>query len=350
MPKLYRIIGAAIKETETLKIVEKLGQYSNNVLGKIPSKEVSIFNKEVTMGGRLARDIEIGLKSGRVDELKYIYKYDGNISPQIQQVLKQEVENLPSYKLAQVDNKVTNMSKSIDNEKFISKTADDLTDADVTNSKQMSGIVEYLKNKSFVSLSAGTVLIGGSVTAIVLYINRHRKAMSGCFKYEIKTKTMTACKIIKCSCLDGKINTEQSNIMVCSSIPESMKNGDCGKTTGYDCVNCPPKSIDDEIRGDLAIDNTLDIDDNVFYKCNKPSILDAISDLVGDKIDSIESIVGDTVDNVTGLFTTIINVLKYASIVGGVVFCAMLLFYLYQKFFNKKNETIEYKPLLDDDL
>lgn len=350
MPKLYRIIGAAMKETETAKIIEKLGKYSTNVLGNIPSKEVSIFNNEVQMGGRFARDIEIGLKSGRVDELKYIYRYDTYISPQIQQLLTKEVENLPSYKLAQVDNKVTNISKSVDNEKFISKTADDLTDADVTNSKQMSGIVEYLKNKSFVSLTAGTVIIGGSISAIVLYINRHRKAMSGCFKYEVNNNKMTACKIVKCSCLDGKINTETADIAICSSFPESMNNGDCGTTTGYDCVNCPPKAVGDEIRGDLNNDQTLEIDDHVFYKCNKPSILDAIGDLVGDKIDSIESIVGDTVDNVTGLFTTIINVLKYASIVGGVVFCAMLLFYLYQKLFNKKNETIEYKPLLNDDL
>lgn len=325
--KLYRLVGAAIKESEFAKLATKFEKYGESIKVSTLTK-FSGIGSNLRFGEKLAVDVERGLKTGRFDVVKDIYQIEGSVNPQITQILANEVKHLPSYKIGQVEIGVEKMLPTIKDSKFVSSTAPELTEDAVKSSNKMSAVVDFLKGKRFKSLSAGTITLGVTAAAVIIVINQHREKMSGCFRYSVDANgEMKSCKIILCSCKDGQINTSAAEL--CTTYNPDMNGGKCEETTGYACVNCPPEKVLNDERASIDDENMLNGDETYFYKCNTPSIMDAVGDIVGEGVDRVVKVVNSTVDGATGALNTLLASLKYVIMAVAVAIVFGVVYYIY---------------------
>lgn len=329
--KLYRILGASSKVKTFEKIESALANYATTLSNGVKIKGFSGVGKELKFNGLGVLEAEKALKKGDLSSLNKIFEFDGVISPQVKSVINNEVKNLPSYKVGQVEGKVSSLkSNKIPQELTI--PGKDLSVDEVLKTGNGNSLINYLKGKSFKSITLGTIVFGTSAVAIVAIINKHRSEMSGCFKYSVINGLLTSCKVIECSCKDGVINTT-SSISTCAA-PENMKGGDCSKTSGYSCVNCPSPIVEDELRGDLDNLESLNQDETIYYQCNDPSFIDAVGDIINDKMDdlgNILNVLNETGKGFLGWFTRNIKYIGIGIIIAILAIIAAMAYSVIRK-------------------
>lgn len=353
MGKLFRIIGASIKESDLLKISKKIKDFATET--NISTAIVPAVTKDssglIKIGNSSAVHLEKQLKLGNIgDAGKAIYQVD-NIPPGVQTRLINEVKDLPSYHVGVTERGTDKLKSLMNNSSDYKKLSDPkyagkLTSEMVSKDSRLGKLCKYMTNKKFYSLSAGGLVLGATIPYVIQEINKHRERLSGCFRYTILNGQPSACKVASCSCADGAISTQVvDKVSLCdqSSIPDSMKNiTSCGGTSGIACVNCPTSEVENAGKGDLTNDTSLDEvspNDRVYYKCQIASILDAIGDLTADKIDEVNEQVGSIKDSIGSFLSLLITVAKYIVVALAVIFAAITSIWLYRK--------VESKPDMD---
>ncbi len=310
--KLYRLLGASSKVKTINKVESSLLKYGQELSNGLNLKKINGIGKDINFDGLGILEVERALKRGDLSSLDKIFDFKGVISQQVKSTILDEVKNLPSFKLGKMEETVTKIKNSkIPSE--LKVAGKDVPLEDVVKTKNGNSIINYLKGKSYKSLTLGTIVFGTSAALIVAVVNKHRDEMSGCFKYSIDSNgLLTACKIMECSCKDGGLNIASS--MVTCAAPPNMKGGDCTTTTGYACVNCPSEEVEDELRGDLDDPNSLDQDETVYYQCNNPSFFDALGDIMQDFIKGLGNVLDDIKEGGEGILSWVTKNLKFIGI------------------------------------
>jgi hypothetical protein len=289
-------------------------------------------------------DAEKAIKKGNFEPLNEMFNFNGVISKEVRGSVTNEVKNLPSYKVGRLESKVNNIATSkVDD---VLKLKRDLTPDEVLKTSSGTKIVDYLKNKSFTSLTLGTVTIGVTATAVVAYVNRHRDKMSGCYKYTNTRGVVTACKVLESSCKDGVNNLGDGAYSNCTDVPLSMKKSSCVGTIGYACINCPTQEVEDELRGSINDADSLDVDETIYYQCNSPSFFDAVGDIVNNKIDELDNLLNTLKSSASGIFSWFAKNIKYIGI-AFVIAIILAIFAVFYSFTKKLGITEDREPLVE---
>lgn len=169
------------------------------------------------------------------------------------------------------------------------------------------------KNKStiFKVLGIGIPLTWG----IVEFLERYRRANSGCVRYESTPGGIKTCKVNIASCQNkDHARVRLMDQCIFDILPDSIKNikpSECNADTKTACLHC------DSAAGDPEIDNPA-----IEYVCEIPTIFDTITTVMGGAVetvvDDLDALHSGIVSATSGLF----GVLKYAiPVVGGI--CAV---------------------------
>lgn len=328
---LYRILAVASKESRAVKVAGALENYAKAV--KLPSFKLPTV---VSTGGVMkianvpVSFFETRLKLGYIgDTMEKIYKIE-KLPSAIELKMINEVKDLPSYQIGKASRAAETLKDSV------GTVGIGVTASDVAKNSKLTAIVDYMKGKSFWSLTAGTVVVGASTIYVLNAIEKHRNLMSGCFRYEMVNGKIEACKVQSCSCVDGV--PAQGSSLFCSAdkIPTSMlSTSACQGTTGRVCVNCPIQTS--STSGDLDDTESLSKpadSDKIYYDCKSATFWEAVSDLVGDKIDAVVGIGESVVTEAGSALSLLLKVAKYGLVVIGVcgtIACVIWLYFYIQK-------------------
>lgn len=350
MVKLFKLLGAVAKDGRYInECTRALVKYASDIkIGKITTPDLKIISGTAHIGNVPAIDVAKMLKFGRVNEaVKIIYKLPNPPSTVVEQIAR-EVSSLPSFKLGKNLDNTLKLKDALKTTPNFSKfdTATDLTEDAVKSSTKMTALLNWMNGKRFLGITGGTVFVTGGIIYLIKSINEYRIKNSGCFRYELKDGTMSTCRVVQCSCVDGAPTTQNLSNCADSVIPENMRSLEaCKSTTGITCVNCPPVDVEE----DASFSNESSLEsssksDSVCYKCNVMSPLDAIGDIIGDNVDNALNQVNMVKDELFSGFSTILSVLKYVAMALGVIFVIGLAYWGYQKI----NIDIKYSQLKEE--
>lgn len=164
--------------------------------------------------------------------------------------------------------------------------------------------------------------IGGTV-ALLTYIDKHRRAISGCFRVELIDNVPHYCKIPTASCENGRPAqiSESSAIKACPSsysIPSEMLDlNACAQTTGITCINCPPTVQHTAVTGN-ASDNTAP-PPSVTYICNGQATIGAtLVEMLGTEVDSVVTSAKEIGQNAFSLIDVIFSISRYVVVSIGI--------------------------------
>lgn len=330
MSRLFRILRAADKEIDLFKITSKLEVIGKDI-GFLDLAPVTRTSENVLkIGDRTAVSLIESLRSGNVEEaLKHIYKVE-NVPNSVKLKFLDEVKDLPSSHIGLATAKAEKIKaklKMVDNEigDGVGLSAPDgpeLTVDMVNKSPTLSKTVNIMKNIKVVSLYAGVVLIGGTTALVVAVINNHRREIRGCYRFTNTNGTIHSCKMAESSCVDGQQDLHETTRACFPAAPTIIGATTCAGIKGVGCINCPP----------TATTAATDESDMVSYRCNNPSVMDAMADLLNEKADAISEIVGEVGGAVSGVFSGLFTILKYLFIIMGVVFGVLLIAYGVKRF------------------
>lgn len=341
MPLLFKVLDACkiIKVQSKLETATSFLEDFSKQFNSLKTRKMELVDNSVVVGGKNVGEISTGIKAGKIEQnAKLIYDVD-YISPQMVNVLTKEVSFLPSFKVEKFIEQSEGLVKQLDD---IPKTK--LTIDDVGKNAKLKTVLEYMTTKKMITFTAGVVISSGSIIYLIDQINKHREKMSGCYQYKTVNGKLVSCKINKWSCVNGQVSGDLNSIQ-CSPAPTTASLKDCSSTTGYTCVNCPPDEFQqkiEDIDGDL---NLITDDDLTYYKCQTPSIADAIADIINDDVVKVENILNDGTNAITGLLSTIFTVLKYIAIAIGVACVVALSVFTLVKLRSFTKTDVEYKEL-----
>lgn len=340
MPLLFKVLDACkiIKVQSKLEKAALVLEDFSKQFNTLKVKKMELVNDSVVVGGKNVGEISAGLKAGKIENAKLIYDID-YISPQMANVLTKEVSSLPSFKVEQFLEKSDGLVKQLDD---IPKT--NLTIDDVAKNTKLKTVLEYMTTKKMLSFTAGTVIASGSIIYLIDQINKHREKLSGCFQYKTVNGKLVSCKINKWSCVNGQVSGDLTSTQ-CAPSPTTSSLTNCSSTTGYTCVNCPPDEFNQNVQD---IDGNLNLvtdHDLTYYKCQTPTIADAIADIINDDVTKVENMLSEGTNAVTGLLSTIITVLKYIAIAVGVACVVGLAVFTIVKLQRFSKTNVDYKEL-----
>ena len=322
------------------KGVERLEQYSKveSALA-LPVRDLRITNKTATIGGDSVLDVSRNLRLGYVDFLKKVYKVDELPRPLITRA-EADVKNLSSFSIGN-NERLTTEFKSRVREKMNKRTFNELNTADsvltekaVRENPVLNDICESMKNKKFITITGTELIVGAVGTVFVIaVINEHLAKMRGCYAYYMgNDQVLKNCKIQTCSC-DGKGGLNQQCGTLCDfctsdlldKLPDSMKRVDNCKDTTKPCVQCPSADFNVTETPDLDQEQQLAVvqpRDQIFIRCNNPSVWDAISDIFGNAGDNLINIVDGAANAISWFLRNLPKILIY----GGILFLLAILF------------------------
>lgn len=347
MSKLFRILGAASRETEILKATKALESYASASLklSEATVNSLARVDNILRIGEKAVPDLISDLKAGKVTEAaKTVYKIP-YVTDEIKTKLIDEVKDLPAYHVQKSESGARELAYSMRDAPNYEKLSDpkftgELTEEMVNKSSKVKYIIDYLKDKSFTSFTLKTVAFTAGTIFAIGEINKHRAKLSGCFKYEVLDSTTVACKVTNCSCRDGNILDSAFAVSACavSSLPEEMKNVTCKDVVGFGCVQCPPTSIkDSDGYGSLSDSTSLSepsAQDKVYYKCINASIIDAINDIVSGEVNELARNIGDIKEAVGGFLEKVLEFLPYLFYGAGAFLFVVGILYVYFRFFS----------------
>lgn len=308
---LYRILGAASKESKLVNVTHAITRYANTI--KLPSFHLPNLRHSgglVHIGEDSLASLGKRLKLGYVaDTMQKLYKIE-KLPTQIERKLISEVADLPSYHVGKSKRAAETLEKNF---------GANITEEVVSKNPRLSKVIDYLKGKSFYSISGGIVLVGATTIFALDAINRHQKYMSGCFRYEMVGGKIIACKVQACSCVDGAPTDSGSSFCQVDKLPDEMKQvSGCKGTSGIVCVNCPIAQLEiDEgnLDSDLTKPTTNDL---IYYECKNASFWEAVSDLVGDQVDKVLDKVTQLTDEAVSGVELLLKIVKYGAAIIGV--------------------------------
>lgn len=312
----YRLLGAMSKEVNLTKVTEAFGNYAKKV--KLPSFKVPSVKASggvVSIGADTLASLEKRVKLGYVaDTMRKVYKIE-KLPSSIELKLIDEVKHLPSYKVGVSKRAADTLEANI------GAVGSNVTESTVAANSRLSKVIDYLKGKSFISITGGTVVIGVTTVYALQAIQRHRDMMSGCFRYEMVRGKIEACKVQSCSCVNGAPSQGGSNYCAADKLPADMLvTSGCSGSSGTVCVNCPSASFESD-KGDVTSDDGLSNpapNDNVYYECRNATFWEAVSDLVGDEVDKVIDIGTSVATEVGSALALLLKVLKYGAAVVGI--------------------------------
>ncbi|ABQ08870.1 hypothetical protein SGHV097 [Glossina pallidipes salivary gland hypertrophy virus] len=344
--------------------------YSKSVVpAPLKVHHMNIVNNLVHINGKPIDKMITMMRKGHVKvPLENIYKVKD--MPRVMELRSiEDVKNLSSYHVGkselggeQFKNISANKLEKETNKTLNSKNfKDELTEPMVEKNPMLKNVVEYLKGKNMTSLAGFALKFGLTTAAVILVINQHRKNMSGCFAYYVnEQKQYVGCRVVECSCINEATNCPTNSCNRCSEnvmnyLPESMKRSDiCRGFVGVGCNKCP---ADDYLNEDIEELDVISKRDEIFIRCQQPSLLDAINDIFGSASDALLDIASASKSALSWLVRNLPKILGVvAAIIIGiiVIFISLKLFAVMK--LNKKPlappgiETTELLPSTEESL
>lgn len=336
---LLKIVRAANVETKLVNVTKTF-----EVLGRelrVASDASHITHDAIDgikFGGTSAADIVSDLKYGRINKaLRSVFNLS-EVPIELERKFSAEVNHLPSYHLGRAE-KAAEEFKAVLTKDVSAADLEKLTSADgkvtkeiVERNSRIAAILKYLKGKKLKSLMVGTVLFSGA-SYVLKAVENHREDISGCFRYSVVGGALSVCKVAQASCLDGMfVAGGHHNCAALDNVPAEMLNvNNCINFKGRGCVKCPLDPVN-ELKTSASLapepksgallvndNNRDDTHDNVVYKCSTPSFLDALADLVYDRVNDAASYAQQFGNEITSFAITILNVLKYVGMAMGFI-------------------------------
>lgn len=330
------MVRAASKANSLARVTELVGRYGKDF--NIYPKAITKAADGVSFAGKIDKDIIKALKLGKFDDAAPFLYNINSIPSGLRYKLVLDVKDLPSYKVGlneargnKLKGLVKETSNSSDYNKLTdAKSSDAVTVADIEKNSNLKRVFDYIGGKKFITFTLGTLALTGVGTAYLLgEVKKHRNRMSGCFRYSVSENgSVVTCKVAECSCLDGAMISTENTKMCDNSIeiPEEMRKADnCKNVVGYGCVNCGVE--DDKDTGTVEDEDSLNDaapGDEVFYKCNLPSFMDALGDLIDEEVDGVVNAVKKGANELGSLYSTVIKVLKWVVVGVGIILVIIL--------------------------
>lgn len=249
------------------------------------------------------------------------------------------IKTTPEFKLNNALNSQTKHFKALENV----KTIDQFNNLDKTT---INKIENGIKSKAKTSTGGGKVIggysfVGLSVIGLSTYeiLEAYQRRISGCLRYETIGDKTKICQIGKLSC-NKKIIVTGTFIPECDqselTVTQKNSNIDCVETNNKEgCNHCSSSESDPDSKN--FIPETPP--DNVHYMCMQPSLLEATNDLLHDVSDDILEAVEKSGVALGNSFDCLSNLPKYLIYILPII----ILFILYNVFFNKRPERVEEK-------
>lgn len=351
MLKLLREINVGSKNVDEIKSAfESFAKTGLKLEDFKLAKITREANGTIQLGNRTTRQAINLMKFGEFEKIiPHIFGIKNLPTPMMLKLSK-EVEHMPQFHLGLHNTSVGKMKTIAKKELELVKFdgAANIVEKDLEASTKMSAIVNYMKDKTFKSLTLKKIFIGTTAFAIVNYVNDHRDAMSGCIRYEMIDGELNSCRLIERSCKNGKLLTDY-NKSSCKTkdeflMPLSDINLDVGCSGIVNgCLNCKKKNgmspVTDDTKGNLPQDKLDDAlededdnaDDTVYYTCKSPSFMEALADITHSQIDTITDFLVDKGRKLNSIINIVLSFLKYSLIVGGILTIIFAIFYTYQK-------------------
>lgn len=331
--KIFRILDIGKYESK-LKTAKRLDSYghgmsSNNLKVRNISKptETTAFINNKEMHG-----VSMKIKKGYFNSLSDVYEVK-NVPKQLELKTLSDVKDLPSYHYGNAErytNELTNKIKkkspagSLDH---LEKGTADLTARDLKTSPALNDICDFLKGKSFRTIAGTLVFIGLTTTAVITFLNEHRKALQACLVFYYVNGSLSGCKLPTCTCIDESMNQFTDKYTICSSkilavLPEDMtRTTNCKGNSGLSCVNCPSDTFKNSIGKDVNEDlNSNTKRDEFYIECRIPSIFNAIGDITHSVGESVISVVDKAASTISWFIKNLPTI-----IIAGVLFFVIII-------------------------
>lgn len=286
------------------------------------------------------------LKSGRFEEVIPLMFGVQKIPPHMITKLTNEFKHLPHFKITRNRIKVQKMKRLMkiekDLEKFNKSTAK-ITEENVRANSKMMRVMEFMKNKTFKSLTFGTTFVAGlSLSATVAFINKHKQNMTGCIRHENINGEMVSCNLSSRTCNNGRLgDVVADGGFACKSDVDNsglIKFEDdadvdahlmfCKNSEDGTCYRCEMLNYDSETN------------ESVYYTCEQPSFIDALGDITNDKLESLGEFITEKGHALNSIIDIVLKSLKYVAIVSGGLIVLYIIFYAISKY--RQIEKIDY--------
>lgn len=349
--KLFKILdsiekGAKVLSKEQLAISSSLHleRYAESVAvtGRTLAHDLTISEGVVKIGNERLDVVNKKLRLGYTDVLKNIYKIN-DIPRPLSMRITEDIEGLSSARIGQHE-RFNEQFKSKLSEKLSKDVYDHLTtpgkevtEEMVKNNKVLEDIFNLLKNKSLRPITgAAIVLFGVSTATIALTVNKRMHETRGCFAYYTRNGILQSCKIVSCSCGTKSLNPDcGKHCTVCrndilSAFPNDMLNiHNCDNINDEPCVKCPSEDFGKHTTANLTDENpdfsTLERSDQLYVKCNNPSVVDTMTDLYGQLGEDLLDVVDNAAQATSFIFRNIKNILIYGGIAAAIIAVLVLL-------------------------
>lgn len=276
-----------IFDNQSLYRLETIGNKKNVLIGNISMGE---FVSEI--------------KKGKLDEAFHKVDSKIHIDENVRKLLMYEIKDLPGntlHKIQTGSKRLNKLSPKLNE----AKSAKEVVTLLMTDPK-LGKVKKHFLSPTFKRLGYTALLVGGGLS-LAAYIDRYRKAISGCIRYENVNGQLKVCKVHHLSC---RVVSEQSYLNLCKEnvLPEKIKTARCLEEAGGRgtpaCAHCDSEKNDPP---------TLDI--NVEYRCIDASWTDALADMLGKDVENVVAFGSDAF----GHFKNIFRYLYYGLIfLGGV--------------------------------
>lgn len=357
---MYRLVKNISKSSKTAEqITVSLERFAKTTL-KLKNVKLARITREATTGtlriGNKTFDEAITLmKFGKFNDIIPHMFGVKNLPKPLLLKLEREVSHLPEFHIGRRQAKFERLKNLAKADKKLVKFDGPgaISEADVISNPKMLATLTFMKGTLYKTLTFGTVIVGISVSVLISEVNRHRANMTGCIRYEMVDGKLIACKISARTCKDGKPIIPYNQMECNTDILNTLKSGNtlninCSGVEDGGCSVCdilnkkntpiPTATTDDNKATDVddsaedSVDSTAaDASELVYYKCERPTFLDALGDISHNTLEDVTDFLTDKGKKLNSIFNILLAFLKYTLIVSGILSLIFVIVYGYTK-------------------